>query len=48
MKVVTTLVFLLSSLTCLIAQTGQYDVRLVQQSPFECGDGIIHFDIEIP
>ena len=30
-----------------MAQTGQYDVRLLQNHPFQCGDGEIYFDIEV-
>jgi len=47
MKIVITFVLTLFAFTLLIAQTGQYDVRLVQQHPFQCGDGTIYFDIEI-
>jgi len=47
MKIVFTLVLVLLSLTCLIAQTGQYDVRLLQEHPFQCEDGTIYFDIQV-
>jgi len=47
MKIVTTLTITLFAITCLMAQTGQHDVQLVQQHLFECGDGIIYFDIQV-
>ncbi len=47
MKIIVTFVLTLCAFTFTIAQTGQYDVRLVQQHPFQCGDGVIYFDIEI-
>lgn len=47
MKIANTFVLILFAFTYSIAQTGQYDVRLVQQHPFQCGDAIIYFDIEI-
>ncbi len=47
MKIIVTFVLTLCAFTFSIAQTGQYDVRLVQQHPFQCGDGTIYFDIEI-
>jgi len=47
MKVITTLVFVLFALTYSIAQTGQYDVNLVQHPPFLCDDAVIYFDIQI-
>jgi len=47
MRILATFVLTLFTLTFLNAQTGQYDVRLVQQHPFQCGDASIYFDIEI-
>jgi len=47
MKIVSTLLLTLLSLASSIAQTGQYDVRLLQQHPFQCGDAAIYFDIQV-
>jgi len=47
MKIIVTFVLTLCAFTFTIAQTGQYDVRLIQKHPFQCGDGVIYFDIEI-
>lgn len=47
MKILTTTILTLFSLTCLIAQTGQYDVRFFQESSFECDSNIVYFDIHI-
>ena len=47
MKIVTTIILILFALTYSIAQVGQFDVRLIQQHPFQCGDATIYFDIEI-
>ncbi len=47
MKILNTLVLVLLAFTYLTAQTAQFDVRLVQQHPFQCGDAVIYFDIEV-
>ncbi len=49
MKTLTTLALLiLTSFTYIFAQTtAQYDVQLVQEHPFQCGDGTIYFDIQV-
>ncbi len=47
MKTLTVISLILLSFTFTIAQTAQYDVRLVQQHPFQCGDNLIYFDIQV-
>lgn len=47
MKIVIAFILTLLSLTCLIAQTGQYDVRFFQEPSFECDSSVIYFDIQI-
>ena len=47
MKTLPTLFLTLFAFTYAIAQTGQYDVRLVQEHPFQCGDAVIYFDIQL-
>jgi len=47
MKILITTILTLFSLTCLIAQTGQYDVRFFQEPSFECDSNVVYFDIHI-
>lgn len=47
MKTITTFTLILCALTYSIAQTGQFDVRVIKQHPFQCGDASIYFDIEV-
>ncbi len=47
MKDVLTFLLTFFSFTMLMAQTGQYDIRLVQEHPFQCGDEVIYFDIQV-
>jgi len=47
MRIVTTLIFMLCSLACLTAQTGQYDVRFFQVPSFQCEDEVVYFDIQL-
>lgn len=47
MKNVLTLVLICLYSVSLMAQTGQYDVRLIQQYPLQCEDEVIYFDIQV-
>ncbi len=47
MKIVITIFFTLFSLSCLIAQTGQYDVRFFQEPSFTCDSNVVYFDIQL-
>lgn len=47
MKILTTTILTLFSLSCLIAQTGQYDVRFFQEPSFECDGNVVYFDIQL-
>jgi len=47
MKILITTILTLFSLSCLIAQTGQYDVRFFQEPSFTCDSNLVYFDLQI-